>query len=453
MMKRLFELMSNRGGREAMDSRKRRLLAEAVWVEEELVPAFVRPLLLLVAAVVLVFLLWAALTRITEVARAPGEVSPSGQVKVVQHLDGGAVTEILVEEKALVEKGQVLLKLDGAQAMAEFRQGEARMATLRLRAERLAAFVENRPPKFEGLADAYPELVEHQMQVYKTQVSARASALAILEHQINQRSDRLAQLHKAQSVAQQHLGLTGELTAMREDLASRKLVNRSVLLDTRRAKVSAEGELARVSADAKVAEQELEESRSRRLDTQNVLKRDALAELASVGAELAEVTELLGRLQARVDRLVVRAPARGYVQDLKVQTVGQVIQPGGLMLQIVPDNVPLEAIVRIAPKDIGHVKAGQPVNLRVTSFDYSRFGMAEGTLQRVTATSVVGEDGRPYFRGWVALPHAYVGHEAGRYPLQPGMGVEAEILTGEKSVLAYLGKPLVDLFSRSFKER
>lgn len=451
-MKRLFELLTT-GGRAAKDSRKRRLLAEAVWVEEELVPVFVRPLLMLVAAVVLLFLLWAALTHITEVARAPGEVSPSGQVKVVQHLDGGAVAEILVEEKSLVEKGQVLLKLDGAQAMADLHQGQARMATLRLRAERLAAFVDHRAPHFEGLATAYPDLVEHQMQVYKTQVSARASALAILDHQVNQRSDRLAQLQKAKTVAQEHLGLTGELASMREDLASRKLVNRSVLLDTRRAKVSAEGEVARINSDAKVAEQELEESRSRRADTDNVLKRDALAELASVSAEMAEVSEQMGRMQARADRLVVRAPARGYVQDLKVQTVGQVVQPGGLMLQIVPDNVPLEAIVRIAPKDIGHVKAGQPVNLRVASFDYSRFGMAEGKLQRVTATSLVGEDGRPYFRGWVALPNPYVGHEAGRYPLQPGMSVEAEILTGEKSVLAYLGKPLADLFSRSFKER
>lgn len=452
-MKRLFELFGNGGSRAATDSRKRRLLAEAVWVEEELVPAFVRPLLLLVAAVVFLFLLWAALTHITEVARAPGEVSPSGQVKVVQHLDGGSVAEILVAEKALVQKGQVLLKLDGAQAQAELHQGQARMATLRLRAERLAAFVEHRAPRFAGLADAYPDLVEHQMQVYKTQVSARASALAILDHQVNQRSDRLAQLQKARTVAQEHLGLTGELATMREELASRKLVNRSVLLDTRRAKVSAEGEVARADSDVKMAEQELEESRSRRMDTENVLKRDALAELASVGAELAEVSEQLGRLQARADRLVVRAPARGYVQDLKVQTVGQVVPPGGLMLQIVPDNVPLEAIVRIAPKDIGHVRAGQTVNLRVASFDYSRFGMAQGTLKQVSATSLVGEDGRPYFRGWVALPNPYVGHEAGRYPLQPGMSVEAEILTGEKSVLAYLGKPLADLFSRSFKER
>lgn len=454
MMKKLLQqVLFGAEGQTGMGSRKRRLLSEAARVEEELVPAFVRPLLVMAALVVVLFFLWAAVTHITEVARAPGEVAPSGQVKVVQHLDGGSVAEILVEEKTLVQPGQVLLRLDGAQALSDLRQTSARVVGLRLRLERLSAFVENRKPKFEDLAPDYPELIAHQQQIYQTQLSSRDSALAILDHQISQRSDRLQQIQKALGTAQEHQGLTGELATMREDLASRKLVNRSVLLETRRAKVSAEGEVARLAADTKVSEQELAEIRSRRVDTLNVLRRDALAEIGTVSAELAEVTELQSRLKAKVDRLVVRAPVRGYVQDMKVQTVGQVVQPGGLMMQIVPDAVPLEAVVRIAPKDIGYVKVGQPVNLRVSSFDYSRFGFAEGKLKRITATSVVGEDGRPYFRGWVDLPQPYVGHNGNRYMLQPGMGVEAEILTGEKTVLAYLSKPLLDMFSRSFRER
>ncbi|WP_170305825.1 HlyD family type I secretion periplasmic adaptor subunit [Pseudoduganella ginsengisoli] len=440
-------------GQTGMGSRKRRLLSEAARVEEELVPAFVRPLLVMVTIVVVLFFMWAAVTQITEVARAPGEVAPAGQVKVVQHIDGGAVAEIAVEEKALVQQGQVLVRLDGSQALADLRQTAARMMVLKLRLERLSAFVENRKPKFEELAPDHPELVAHQQQIYQTQLSSRDSALAIIDHQISQRTDRLQQTQKALATALEHQGLTGELTNMREDLASRKLVNRSVLLETRRAKVSADGEVARLSGDAKVSEQELAESRSRRVDTLNVLRRDALAEIGNVSAELAEVTELLARLQAKVDRLVVRAPVRGYVQDMKVQTVGQVVQPGGLIMQIVPDAVPLEAVVRIAPKDIGYVKVGQTVNLRVSSFDYARFGFAEGKLKRITATSVVGEDGRPYFRGWVDLPQPYVGHNRDRYMLQPGMGVEAEILTGEKTVLAYLSKPLLEMFSRSFRER
>ncbi|SFV02391.1 HlyD family type I secretion periplasmic adaptor subunit [Pseudoduganella namucuonensis] len=453
MKKIVQQILSGQSERTGIGGRKRRLLSEAARVEEELVPAFVRPLLALVAVVVLLFILWAAFTPITEVARAPGEVAPSGQVKVVQHLDGGAVAEILVEEKALVQQGQVLVRMDGAQALSDLRQTGVRMVSLRLRAERLGAYVENRAPAFAALAADHPELVGYQQQIYQTQLSTRDSALSILDHQIAQRGDRLAQLRKALTVAQEHQGLTGELATMREDLASRKLVNRSVLLETRRAKVSAEGEVARIGADIKVSEQELAEIRSRRADTLNLLRRDALAEMATVSTELAEVTELQARLQAKVDRLVVRAPVRGYVQDLKVLTLGQVVQPGGLMMQIVPDDVPLEAVVRIAPKDIGYVRVGQQVNLRVSSFDYARFGFAEGRLKRVTATSVVGEDGRPYFRGWVALPNPYVGNRAGRYQLQPGMGVEAEILTGEKTVLAYLSKPLMDMFSRSFRER
>ncbi|CAN7380022.1 HlyD family type I secretion periplasmic adaptor subunit [Pseudoduganella sp. LjRoot289] len=454
MMKKIIQqIWSGGSARGGMGGRERRLLSEAVRVEEELVPAFVRPLLGLVAVVVLLFMVWAAVTDITEVARAPGEVAPSGQIKVVQHLDGGAVAEVLVEEKALVQQGQVLVRLDGAQAQADLRQTAVRMVSLRLRAERLSAYVEQRAPNFAALAPDHPELVGHQQQIYQTQVKSRESALAILDHQISQRGDRLQQLRKGLSMAQEQQGLTGELASMREDLANRKLVNRSVLLETRRAKVSAEGEVARVGSDIKVSEQELEEIRSRRVDATNQLRREALAELGVVSAELAEVGESVARLQARVDRLVVRAPTRGYVQDLKVLTVGQVVPPGGLMLQIVPDNVPLEAVVRIAPKDIGYVTVGQPVNLRVTSFDYARFGFAEGKLKRVTATSVVGEDGRPYFRGWVSLPQPYVGRQAGRYPLQPGMAVEAEILTGEKTVLSYLSKPLLDMFSHSFRER
>lgn len=453
MLKTLKRILSGSSGNAILGSRKRRLLSEAVRVEEELVPAFVQPVLMVVAVIILLFIVWAAMTRITEVARAPGEVVPTGQIKVVQHLDGGAVAEIKVEEKSLVQQGDVLVRIDGAQAMADLRQTEVRLVSLRLRAERLSAFVDNRKPEFESLAGDHPELIPYQQQIYLTQLSTRNSTLSILDHQINQRTDRLLQLKKSLSVAEEHQNLTGELLSMRENLAARRLINRSVLLETRRAKVTADGEAARTGKDIQVSEQELEETRSRRVDTVNQLRREALAEIGSVHAEIAEVTESLARMKAKVDRLIVRAPARGYVQDMKVQTVGQVVPPGGLIMHIVPDDVPLEAVVRIAPKDIGYVKVGQPVNLRVTSFDYSRFGFAKGTLNRVTATSVVGEDGRPFFRGWVTLTQPYVGNQASHYLLQPGMGVEAEILTGEKTLLAYLAKPFVDMFSRSFQER
>lgn len=433
--------------------RERRLLSETIHIEEELIPPFVKPVLLFVGVFVIGFFVWATLTKTKEIARAPGEVIPSGQVKVVQHLDGGVVTEITVEERKLVKQGDVLLRIDGTQATADLRQMEARRDSLKLRAERLKSLSTGRKPDFISLGINQPVLISTQQNLFINQLATRESTLAILSNQISQRKQRIQQLEAALLTAKEQQALTGEMAAMREDLAARRLINRTVLLETRRAKSTAGGEVARLVEEIKLVKQEVDEVRSRYADTQNQSRRDTLSELGSVSSELAEVEESIQRLQARVTRLEIRAPNQGYIQDLKVQTVGQVIQPGSLLMQVVPDNVVLEAEVRISPRDIGFVHAGQDVNLRVTSYDYSRFGVAKGRLAKVSASSVVGTDNKPYYKGLVVMEHPYVGNVPGRNLLLAGMSVEAEILTGEKTLLAYLIKPLVDVVSLSFQER
>lgn len=436
-----------------LGARERSLLSESIHIEEELVPAFVRPILYLVGALILLFLIWAALTRMKEVARAPGEVMPSGSVKLVQHLDGGIIAEILTEERKLVEQGDILLRMDGTQASADYKQMKARLDSLRLREERLEAFTEERRPDFGSLGIDQPEIISAQQDIYITQIDTLNSSLSILDRQIAQRKQRVRQLKLALEVAKEQQALTGELAAMRENLASRQLVNRTVLLETRRAKVTASGEVNRITEEIGVTENELAESVNRRTDTLNQSRRDALAELGSIRAEIAEVEETLQRLLARVNRLEVRAPIRGHVLDVKVQNIGQVVQPGALLMQVVSDNAVLEAEVRISPRDIGFVRVGQPVNLRVTSYDYSRFGFVKGRLKRVSASSLLDESENAYYQGLIELEAHYVGQDPGRNLLQPGMNVEAEILTGEKTLLVYLVKPLIDVVSMSFHER
>ena len=456
MFRKKEKAQENTGGKSMLGSRERRLLSETAQIEEEVVPSFVRPLLSVAAVTVAGFILWAAVTEITEVARAPGEILPVGKIKVVQHMDGGVDAEIAVQERALVQAGQVLLKIDGSQANADLAQMEARRVALTLRAERLQAFAESRKPQFSEIGSNHAPMLAGQQEAFKSQQAARDSTLSILDRQIEQRTRRLAQLEEALRAAREQQQITAELTGMREDLASRKLVNRTVLLETKRAQVTANGEVARISEEMNVVRQELGEFRSRRADTLNQLQREAFSELGSVRAEMAEVEESIQRLQARVDRLVIKAPHRGFVQDLKVQTVGQVVQPGALLMQIVPDDAPLEAEIRISPKDIGHVRTGQQVNMRVSSYDYTRFGYATGKLERISASSVTSDDNkdsRTFFRAWVSLDQPYVGAQPGRYPLQPGMSLEAEVITGKKTFMAYLTKPLVDVVSRSFHER
>jgi HlyD family type I secretion membrane fusion protein len=130
-----------------------------------------------------------------------------------------------------------------------------------------------------------------------------------------------------------------------------------------------------------------------------------------------------------------------------------VLLPGATLMQIVPDNIQFEATIKISPRDIAYIKIGQPVELRVTSYDFSRYGFSRGKLKRISASSLQGEGGETYYRGWVELEQPYVGNTPGRYPLQPGMSVEAAIVTGQKSLLSYLTKPITSALSSSFRER
>jgi len=443
---------TKQNGKIPLGGRERRLLAESAQIEEELVPASVRPMLIIVAVMVVLALIWAALTNLTEVARAQGVIAPSGDVKVVQHLDGGVVSEIMVDDGALVEKGQELLRINGSKSITDLRKFEVRLISLRLRAERLSALAEGRTPDFDPIAQGHFDLLADQMEIYRAQVAARQSTLSILNRQMDQYTLRLRQKDELLSSAREHSAITGELKDMRENLASRRLVNRSVLLETRRAKITADSEVARYVEEINVVNQQLAETKARYTDTSNQMKRDALNEMGDARSKIAEVEETVQRLRDKVERLVVRAPERGYVHDLKVQTIGQVVQPGATLVQIVPAAARLQAVIQINSKDIGYVKIGQLVNLRVNSYDYTRFGFARGTLKNISATNITGTDGKPYFQGWVALTNSYVGDKPG-HPLQAGMGVEAEILTGHRTMLAYLLKPLENLNSRSFSER
>lgn len=458
-----------------LGKREYRLLSQAEQIEETLMPGFVRPMLIFIAVLIVAFLVWASVVHLTEVARAPGEIIPIGQTKVVQHLDGGEVSEIRIEEGQLVERGQVLLRIDGSQAMADLQQMEARRLALTLRAERLLAFAEDRVPDFslaiEGISNShdqnlenpemqpshvspvYVKLINEQNEIHGQQVSARESSLAVVSSQTDQIRKRILQTRQALEAARRHVNLVSELLNMREKLGEQQLITRTELLETRRARVTSLSEVDRLEKEILVLNESLEETLRRHEDIANQSRRDALIERGVVRAELAEVEETLQRLRARVARLDVRASERGFVQDLRVMTTGQVIQPGAILMQIVPTDAPLEAEVRIAPKDIGHVVPGQQVRIRVSSYDYRRFGDTEGVLRRVSATNVVAPDGKPYFRAWVELTRPYVGNDPNRFRIQPGMSVEAEVVTGRKTLMAYLFTPVIDVVDRSFGER
>lgn len=436
-----------------LGKRQRRLLSETVQIEDELIPSYTRPVLYLVASMLILFTIWSYMTELAEVTSAPGEIIPSGQIKVVQHLNGGTISELLVQERMPVKAGDVLVKLEDEKDLSDLRQIRSRLASLKLRAERQQAFVSGREPDFSGFEVDYPVMVDVQRQQLKNQILVQNSTLDVLQKQISQRQSRLEQLEESLQSALKQRDLTAEMFSMREKMAEKRLVTRITLLETQRAAVTAQGEVDRIRKEINLINQELAEAKSRLFETRNQIMETPLNQIDSLKAEIAETEEEAGRIEQRLRDLWIRSPADGLVFNLEVNTRGQVIQPGAVLMQIVPEDVELEAEVRIPPEEIGYVSLGQEVNVKVTSYDFSRYGYATGKLNRVSAFSALDEQGNPYFKGWVALDKTYMGTEEQRYPLLPGMTVTADILTGYKTLMAYLSDPITKALAQGFRER
>jgi adhesin transport system membrane fusion protein len=435
-------------------SRQRKLLSEPILFEESSLPAFVRVGLIAVAGFLVLFIIWASIVHVDEIASAPGQVVPSGAIKVVQHLEGGVVAEILVTEGQKVEEGQVLVRLDPTDARSELDQMRTRYYGLLLRAERLKAINERRVPDFAVVTKDYPDLVGDQERLWHGQLAARRSAVQVIDSQVDQKRREVKQLRDALDIAQQQFKLASDQTVIRAQAAESGVVSRQTYLETARAKVAAEGEVNRLREQIQVATDALAESERRRINLDDTQGQDSLAELGTVTNEAEQVRNGLSKVQDRVQRLDIRSSVTGLVQDLKVNTIGEVSPAGGTLMRIVPTDAVLEAEVRIATRDIGHVQPGQPVKVKVTSYDYNRYGSLPGTLLKVSPTTLFDEqEKKPYYRGIVQISRPFMGPGENQNLVLPGMAVEADVVTGNKTLISYLLKPVFVSLKGSFHER
>ncbi|MBF0326615.1 MAG: HlyD family type I secretion periplasmic adaptor subunit [Alphaproteobacteria bacterium] len=442
------QLVIARGGRQ------RKLLSEPILFEEASLPTFVRSGLIAAAALLVLFVVWASIVHIDEISAAPGQVIPTGQIKVVQHLEGGVVADIRVVDGQKVEEGQVLVRMEAADASSEHQQMLARYYGLLLRAERLKAVTERRKPDFAKVTPDYADLAADQQRLYEGQLMARKSAIDVIDSQIDQKRREVKQLRDALAIAQQQLRLTTDQTVIRQEAAQSGVVSRQTYLETARAKVAAEGEVTRIAEQIKVATDALSEVERRRASQGATQEQDALSELGSVTNEAEQVKNALTKLQDRVTRLEIKAPVAGQVQDLRVHTIGEVLAAGGTLARIVPSNAVLEAEVKISTADIGHVAIGQQVKVKVSSYDYNRYGTLPGTLVKVSPTTLMDEtDKKPFYRGIVQIARPYMGPGENQNMVLPGMSVDADIVTGEKVLIQYLFKPVFVSLKSSFHER
>ncbi|OSQ46819.1 HlyD family type I secretion periplasmic adaptor subunit [Thalassospira alkalitolerans] len=433
--------------------RMARYLSHAVLLEEGGISIFVRSAMVMLSVGFVALVAWAATTQIKETATTFGQVIPTGAVNKIQHLEGGIISEIMVRDGDLVDKNQVLMRLKPEASQAELSQVETRLASLRLEAERYRALAESRDPDFSALMDRYPELAQNQQEIYRIKTDLDISQRAILLVQIKERNAELAQLQQQEGTLRRSVDLLNQEVTMRRSLYEQGLNSKVLFLNIQRELNEAQGNLSGVVAEMARARETIAEANLRLNELHNSQREEAFSELGRLGGEIAQTSETLRKLKDRVARLEIHAPSRGYIKGLQFTTIGGVIAPAQVVMELVPTDDVLVAETRISTEDIGHVHLGQPVTVKVSAFDYIRYGSISGELVSISASTFVDEDGRPYYKGRVALDSDLVGDGARAQPIIPGMTVQADIQTGERTLLQYLLKPVYVSLDQAFSER
>lgn len=432
--------------------RHARHLSRAVILEEVGPPGDVRGLIVLCSMLLIGFVVWAALTSVTQMSRVPAEVTPGPSVSPVQHLEGGIVAKVLVEEGQLVPEGQVLVVLDGAMHRAALNEVMSQRRALDFRRERLLAFVEDRQPAFNATADE-GGMVKTELAVLKQQKTALADELSVVQQQQKQRDNELRALEKRQVSMQTRAATLKETLNIRSGLVEKGLVSRVVYLQSLEQYQTANGEAGELLSQVERARNALAETRERAQQIVSSRRNDAQQEASHVATQSAALVEQEVRLLDRLSRLEIRAPARGLVMGLGVRFPGTVIPPGGKLMDIVPADGGLIVEARIPPNEIGQIHPGLPAEVHLSTYDHARLGPLQAEVFRLSATTYLDPRGVPYYKGELKLKQPYVGATPALYPVLPGMSGEARIVTGERTMIQYLLRPVVQSLHQAFNER
>lgn len=435
------------------DARQMRHLSQSAILEEVGPPKLVRVLLFLLSLSVFGFIGWAAVTELKETTKASGEVVPTGSVLAIQHLEGGIVERIFVREGDIVNAGDTLVRLNPTAAQAQREETEARAVSLEIRRERLLAFAEGREPDFSSVPPRFSKLVAGERAILTQQFDALDQEAGVLEAQARQRRSELAVLGSQVDKITERIRILGAQKDMRERLSAKGLVSKLVYLQTLEQYQTAVGELAEIRGKIVSAESAIDEAGNKIAQLQSQRRNEALEEYGRVSGDLASVRETVRRMKDRVSRLNITAPVHGIVKGLATNTVGGVIPPGGLVTEVVPIDRELVVEARISPVDIGHISIGHKATVKITTFDFARFGSIDGTVTKISASTFKDRENEVYYKAEVKLDTTYVGDDPKANRILPGMVTEIDINTGQRTVLRYLLRPVFQSLDVALSER
>lgn len=403
-----------------------------------------RAIIWVIFALFLMFMVWAYYSNIEQVTRGDGKVVPSTQIQIVQNLEGGILSEIMVDVGELVKKDQLLLRIDETRFSSSFNQNRVKYLSYKARAARLLS--EANGTSFEVPQEVMaekPEIGIREQELFESRKREFQSNMDILDEQISQRkheyrelTTKLEELTRTNALLQKELELTRPLVAQ-------GAVSEVEVLHLERQASQMQGEIATIKQTIPKAQSRLQESQLALRENQLVFFNKAKAELNEILAELDEVSASAIALEDRLRRTNVRSPVTGTINRLLVNTVGGVIQPGMDLVEIVPLEDTLVVETKIKPSDIAFLRPNQEAKVKFTAYDFTIYGGLEAKLEHISADSITDEKGNSFYLVRLRTTKNYLGPESDPLPIIPGMVASVDILTGKKTILAYLLKPVL----------
>ncbi|WP_419797950.1 MAG: HlyD family type I secretion periplasmic adaptor subunit [Terasakiella sp.] len=399
---------------------------------------------------------WMNTTIIDEVAIAPGKVVPQSKVKTVQHLEGGIIKELNIREGSAVKEGDPLMVLTLGVGKLNRQELLTELDGLRLLEARLMAeSADKNAISFpNALAERRPQTVRREQTTFDAKRSELSGQLSVIRKQIKQKELAIESFRTKRAAASNKLAITRESQALAEDAMNKGMGMRAEYLSLSSQVESLLGEIHTIDAEIPAARADIEEARARLSETRLKYRRKASEELGKVSREISLIEKVLGEATEQEKRTVIRAPIDGTVKNLKYTNTGAVVRPGEPIMELVPlrDSLVIEA--RLSPTDRGYVQVGLPANIKVSAYDFVRYGALPGQVIQIAPDTDKTENGLPFYRVIIATERTHLGDGQKLYlPITTGMETQVDIVTGKRSVLDFFLRPLLRLKDEAFRER
>nr|WP_256357203.1 HlyD family type I secretion periplasmic adaptor subunit [Pseudomonas sp. PDM26] len=418
-------------------------------------PRVVRLTIWAIIAFFVFLMLWANFAVIDEVTKGDGKAIPSSKIQKIQNLEGGIVAELFVKEGQIVEAGAPLIRLDDTRFASNVGETEADRLSMLLRVERLSAEVEDRPLNFpEDVLKAVPGQAKNEESLYISRRQQLHDEIGGLQEQLIQRQQELREFTSKQAQYRQQLGFQRQEISMSEPLVAQGAVSPVEVLRLRRAEAETRGQLDATTLAIPRAESAIKEVQRKVDETRGKFRSEALTQLNEARTDLNKAQATGKALEDRVSRTLVTSPVRGIVNKLLVNTIGGVIQPGSDMVEIVPLDDTLLVEAKIRPQDIAFLHPGQEATVKFTAYDYTIYGGLKARLEQIGADTITDEDKKTtYYIIKLRTDRSHLGTDEKPLLIIPGMVASVDIITGKKTVLSYLLKPIIRARAEALHER